>query len=126
VALALVPGGVREAKADLITFEEHRANSDVSKYQDGFWFTFAAQGWGIYQDGVIGGGAPWVRNGTTRLVASVDLGGSTARVDITREGKPFDFKQFDGARFFPGCSGAVQVIGRVYGGAGTVTASFLL
>jgi hypothetical protein len=123
--MALALGGAGQARAELITFEGHRYTSEVSKFQNGFWFTFAAQGWGIWADGDGYNGAAWVRNGTTRLVADGELFGSPAFVDITREGKPFTFRQFDGATFVPGYKGGIQIIGRLYGG-GTVTASYSL
>jgi hypothetical protein len=91
---------------------------------EGFSFTFNAQGWGVFTDGFSGGGAPYTHNGTTRLVASGDQSNTHAYVDIAQiGGAPFSLSSFDGATMFPGFRGRIEVIGSLDGG-GTVNAFF--
>ena len=110
-------------RADVITFEGHFDDGGNPEFQDGFVFNFDAQGWGIFTDPFIGGGAPWVHNGTTRLVASGDRS-ATAFVDFSRtDAAHFSLNEIDAATMFPGFSGRIEVIGTL-GAGGTVSSFF--
>ena len=117
----LAPATVHAA---VITFEGHGDDGAVVQTQEGFDFTFDAAGWGIFTDGFVGGGAPYTHDGTTRLVASGDRGGLTARVDFARtDAALFSLDGFDAATMFPGFRGRIEVIGD-YGVGGSVSAFF--
>jgi hypothetical protein len=108
------------AVGQVITFEGHPDDFAGTQFQDGFRFDFNADGWGIFTDGFVGGGAPYTHNGTTRLMASG--GNPTAYVDMTPvSGVPFALTGFDAATMFPDLgSGGIVVVGSLFGG-GTVT-----
>jgi len=112
------------ASATTITFEGHPDDGAGVILDEGFSFTFNAQGWGVFTDGFSGGGAPYTHNGTTRLMASGDQANTHAYVDIAQiGGAPFSLSSFDGATMFPGFRGRIEVIGALDGG-GTVNAFF--
>lgn len=107
-------------QALVMTFEGHVPPDDglVVQFQDGFTFSFNANGWGIFTDSFVGGGAPYTHNGTTRLVLS---GGGPGQVTMTQtSGDPFSLFGLDAASMFPEFSGNINVIGNLAGG-GTVS-----
>ena len=80
--VALAMGGLvgaGQARAGRITFEGHGNDFAAVQFQDGFQFTFVADGWGIIEASFLGGGAPYTHNGSNRLMA----GGSTPQVTVT-------------------------------------------
>jgi PEP-CTERM motif len=108
------------ASAATITFESHGTDFNPVQFQDGFTFSFNAEGWGIAENSVIGGGAPWTSNGTTRLLANGDSSGATAFVDIFRTDlADFSIGGFDAATMFPRVVGRIEVIPSYGGVAGT-------
>lgn len=101
-----------QAAAAIITFEGHIPTNDGAtvEIQDGFQFTFTANGWGIFEDSFVGGGAPYTHNGTARLMAQ----GGNAYVDIRPlDLIPFSLGGFDAATMFPDFRGQIQVTGQL-------------
>jgi hypothetical protein len=124
-AVALVFGSGSAAGA-LITFEGHGDDGSSPLFEAGFTFTFSAQGWGVFTDGFVGGGAPYTHNGTTRLVMSGGLNGRPCSVTINpTDNSQFSIVSFDAATFFPGFTGGTVVTGNLHGG-GTVTTTVSL
>lgn len=110
------------ASAQILDFEDITTDEGGNPIDSGgFRFNFTADGWGIFTDSfsnfVIN------RNGTTRLVASGEQGGFTARVLF----KPLDDSAFtvssmDMATLWPGfATGQVEVIGNFEGGGSVTT-----
>ena len=123
-ALALVlTASAPIASATLIDFEGHPDDGNPVINEAGFSFTFSAEGWGVFTDGFVGGGAPYTQNGTTRLVMS---GGSPCFVTFKPiDDSPFSLASMDAATMFPGTAGGMDIVGNLEGG-GTVNASFSL
>ncbi|NQD38488.1 PEP-CTERM sorting domain-containing protein [Permianibacter sp. IMCC34836] len=123
LATLILAASVGAARADLIDFEGHTPTNDgdVVQHQDGFTFTFSAQGWGIFEDSFVGGGAPYVQNGTARLVAA---GGSPGSVTMTADDASlFSVSGFDGATMFPDFTGTLVVVG-TFADATTISSFF--
>lgn len=106
-----------DARAAVITFEGHPNSGNPTEYQDGYTFTFAASGWGIFTDARD---PTWVHNGTTRLVLADGSPGSVAMSQTNSN--PFSLQSFDAATMFTGRSGTINITGNISGG-GTLLAS---
>jgi len=113
------------AGAATIDFNSHIPAVDGGNpiLDSGYTFDFAASGWGVFEDSFVGGGAPYVRNGTTRLFAQ----GNNASVEIfATDSSVFSFDGFDTATTFDYfSSGNMQVTGNISGG-GTISQTFQL
>jgi hypothetical protein len=111
------------ASALIIDFEGHPDDGAPTIFHQGYTFTFAASGWGVFTDGFVGGGAPYTHNGTTRLVAAGDNGGNTGRVTFKpTDDSAFNLVRFDSATFFPDIgNGQIEVIGNIEGGGSVST-----
>lgn len=106
------------AQASVITFEGHPDDGAAYQFQDGFSFTFSANGWGIFTDSFSGGGAPYTQDGTTRLMLA---GGWPAQVTMAQtSGAAFSLQSLDAATMFPDFAGTINVVGNLLGG-GTVS-----
>jgi PEP-CTERM motif len=102
------------AHAIVIDFEGHSPTNDGSAIlsQDGFTFSFSANGWGVFADSFVGGGAPYTSNGTERLVAA---GGSPASVTMAaNDDSLFSVSALDAATMFPSFSGSIDIVGTLF------------
>jgi hypothetical protein len=120
LALALLAGPMA-ANALVLDFEGSPDSGAITQTVDGYTFNFTADGWGIFRDTFVGGGAPYTHNGTTRLVAAGDRDGVTAQVTMSQGGNLFSLFSVDVATLFPDIgNGEMEIIGSLNAG-GTIS-----